>query len=87
MKTWSLINYFDVLGNAKDGYEVNDQCIEFADLVIADDATDKDILNYLKKIGFLTTSDMRKLMIEDLGDHIEISKKDGYPICGLSINN
>lgn len=87
MKTWSLINYFDVWGNAKDGYEVNNQCIEFADLVIADDATDKDILNYLKEIGFLTTSDMRKLMIENLGDYIEISKKDRYPICGLIINN
>lgn len=28
MPTYSLINYFDVWGNAKDGWEVNNLCTE-----------------------------------------------------------
>ena len=29
---YTLINYFDVWGNAADGFEVNNQCIECDDL-------------------------------------------------------
>ena len=81
---YELINYFDVWGNAEDGWEVNNQCIEFRDLVITEDASDKDILNYLVDIGFLATSDMRKLLVDNSGDMIEIfEKKSMKPICGL----
>ena len=81
MDRWRLINYFDVWGNEKDGYEVNNQCVEFDDLYIADDATDKDILNYLKDTGFLKTSDKRKVRICDCGDLIEIEAvKGNYPL-------
>ena len=69
---YELINYFDVWGNAEDGWEINNQCVEFRDLVITDGATDKDILNYLVDIGFLATSDMRKLLVDNNGDVIEI---------------
>jgi len=87
MGKWSLINYTDVCGNAKDGWEVNDQCIEFDDLIITEDATNKDILNYLKQIGFLATSDMRRIAIEDMGDMIEIFARKGMmPICRLQPN-
>lgn len=87
MKKYSLINYFDVWGNAKDGWEVNNQCVEFDDLVITDDATEKDILKYLVSIGFLTTSDRRKVRVDDLGDYMEIyAVKGNMPLGLLRVN-
>lgn len=78
---WKLVNYFDVWGDEEGGWQVNDLCVEFDDLNITDDATDKDILEYLRQIGFLSTSDMRRLYLEDMGDMIEIyQRKDNYPL-------
>ena len=86
--TYSLINYFDVRGNPQDGYEVNDQCVEFTVLVITEVATDKDILEYLVSIGFLATADRRRLVVEDNGDFIEIYERKGMkPICSLRDNS
>ncbi len=85
--TYTLINYFDVWGNSRDGWEVNDQCIEFDDLIIDDDANDQDILHYLKDIGFLVTTDRRRLEVVDDGTTIEVYQKKGMkPICGLIPN-
>lgn len=89
MRTYTLINYFDVWGNQDDGYEVNNQCVEFDDLVITDDATDKDILNYLasEAVNFLTTSDMRRVRLENLGDAMEIyAVKEHRPLGVLMPN-
>ena len=72
-----LVNYFDVWGNAKDGWEVNNQCIEFDDLYITDDCSKKEILNYLRDTGYLTTSDMRRLEVIDYGELIEINERKG----------
>lgn len=85
MGKYELINYFDVWGNAKDGWEVNNQCVEFDDLVITDDATEKDILNYLVSIKFLTTSDRRRVRIEEYGaEMMEIYEVKGHrPIASL----
>ena len=84
---YTLINYFDIWGNADDGWEINDECAERDDLVIADDASDKDILIYLKQIGFLATDDMRRLVVEDLVDCIEIYERKGMrPLCSLRRN-
>ena len=83
---YRLVNYFDVWGNKKDGYEVNNSCIEFDDLIILDEATEKDILKYLVDIGFLTTSDRRKIRIIDSGDWLEIEAvKNNYPIGRLEL--
>lgn len=87
MKKYSLINYFDVWGNAKDGWEVNNQCVKFDDLVITDDATEKDILGYLVSIGFLATSDRRKVRVDDLGDYMEIYAVKGNMPLGLLREN
>ena len=84
--TYTLINYFDVLGNPKDGFIVNNQCVECADLVIADDATDKDIVVYLRDHGYLTTADMRKLSVVSDGTNLEITLKNGMPLFGLMLN-
>lgn len=82
-KKYSLVNYFDVWGNAKDGWEVNNQCIEFDDLVITNDATEKEILNYLVQIGFLATSDRRRIRLEEYAiDALEIYEVKGHKPLG-----
>ena len=87
VNTYTLINYFDVWGNKKDGYEVNNQCIEKDDIVITDDATPKEICEYLVQIGMLKTSDMRRLEVIDWGNSIEINeRKSGKPLFGLHMN-
>ena len=81
---YDLIHYFDVWGNPKDGWEVNNQCVEANDLHIEPDCTDKEILNFLVTIGFLTTSDMRRVRLENLGDAMEIyAVKGNMPIGAL----
>ena len=75
VRQFMLINYFDVWGNAKDGWEVNDACTECDDLCITDDATDKEICQYLERNGYLNTSDMRMLAVEENGEMIEIYER------------
>lgn len=77
-----FINYFDVWGNKIDGYEVNNLCIEFDDLIIAEELYNgKDLIKYLYDIEFFNTHDMRKFIIEDMGELIEIyQKKDLFPL-------
>ena len=79
MEKYKLINYFDVWGNAEEGWEVNNLCTEMEDITITNDATDKEILEYLVSIGFLTTSDMRKVRLENScsPDMIEIYQVKG----------
>ena len=87
MNKFTLINYFDVWGNEKDGWEVNNQCIEFDDIHLADDITDKEICEYLRQTGYLTTSDMRRLAVVNWGDNIEIYEKKGMkPLYCLQLN-
>ena len=85
MKRYDLIHYFDVWKNECGDYEVNNQCVEFSDLHIDDAASDKEILEYLVSIGFLRTSDMRKIRIEDYAaGMLEIYAVKGYePIAAL----
>ena len=80
-RKYRLVNYFDVWGNEKDGYEVNNLCTEADDLWIDDDSTTKEIANFLVSIGFLNTNDMRRLYFEDDGTYIEIYQRKGmYPL-------
>lgn len=81
--TYDLINYFDVLGNAKDGWEVNNQCVEATDLYIAPDSTDKEVLKFLVQIKFLSTSDRRRVGVEWYGDGYEIYAVKGHKPIGL----
>lgn len=84
MERYELINFFDVLGNAKDGWEINNQCVEFDDLYISEDATKKEILEYLVDRGFLNTSDMRRIYIDCYGDGITVFERKGLkPLCEL----
>lgn len=85
MSKYTLVNYFDVWGNEKEGYEINNLCNEVEGITITDDATEKDILKYLVQIGFLTTSDRRKVRIDTTDwDMMEIyAVKGNYPIGSL----
>ena len=66
---------------------MNISCPLYHDLVIADDATDQDILTYLKTTGYLTTDDPQKVYLQDDGDMIEIMQKEGdMPLGRLSRN-
>ena len=84
---YTLINYFDVWGNAAEGFTVNNQCIECNDLYIDDAATNKDIVKHLKKAGYLLTDDLRRLSVVNFGSYMEVQKKDGFPLFGLMPNN
>ena len=88
MKTYKLINYFDVWGNEEDGFEVNNCCAEFDDLIIAESAIDNDIIDYLYNIGFLNNNDYTKFTVESFdADFIEIfASENMYPICRLEAN-
>ena len=88
MKTYSLINYFDVWGNEEDGFEVNNCCVEFDDLCITPEASDNDIIDYLYNLGFLNNNDYTKFTVESFdADFIEIfASDDMYPICRLEAN-
>ena len=74
---WQLIDYFDVWGNANDGWDVNDCRVVEENIWLDNSVTNKEILKYLEKIGYLNTSDMRKLVVEDIGDIIEINQRKG----------
>ena len=84
---WTYTAYDDVWGNEEDGWQVNNLHVEFDDLTIADDASDKETLNYLKDKNLVPTSDMRRIGIDSSGDMLEIyMKKGGFPIGRLSLN-
>lgn len=79
---YKLIDYYDVLGNEEEGYEVNNLCTCVTGIEIADDATDTDIINYLKSINFLSEKATTET-VELEGDnfYIELTEKEtGYPL-------
>lgn len=80
--TYNVTNYFDVWGNVKDGYTVNDSC-GAGTLSVPYGATDKDLCSALKRAGILASDDMRRIKVVDMGGSIEITRKDGYPLFGL----
>lgn len=80
---YKLIDYFDVLGNAEYGYEVNDVCTVEKDIIISDNASDKEIIDQLiDVIGYLTPEARETVQLESSdGYFIEINViADGMPI-------
>ena len=49
---YQLIDY-DTIGNSRDGYEVNDAHLTSTFVDLKEDATNKDIISALKKVGYL----------------------------------
>lgn len=88
MKTYKLIDYFDVWHNDEEGYWVNDLRVEAEGITITDDATNEDIFNYLKDtIGYLgPEAEFEKFDFDGDDFSIEISTTvngEWYPICRL----
>lgn len=79
---YKLIDYYDVLGNEEDGYEVNNLSTCVTGIEIADDTTDADIINYLKSINFLSENATTETVELDGDDfYIELTEKEtGYPL-------
>ena len=81
---WRVVNYFDVWGNARDGWEVNNLC-EHA-IITANIETRADVLKALKACDFLRPH-VRLNMIDfpiGIGDVTEVdARKDGRPLCRL----
>lgn len=85
MLKYRLIDYFDVWGNQKDGWQVNGVCEEFTS-ELPDDFTHGDILKDLKQQGFLKKH-VRTNMLDfyPLGfEMLEISaRRNGAPLCRI----
>lgn len=79
---YKLIDHYDVLGNEEDGYEVNNLNTVVTGIEITDDATDTDIINYLKSINFLSEKATTETVELDGDDfYIELTEKEtGYPL-------
>lgn len=86
---WKLVDYFDVWSNEEDGYWVNDLAVLFDDLYITEDASDREIFDYLKDVA--KYSRLQDLKFEDVswdGDDffIELTTEreyGEYPLCRL----
>ena len=82
-----LIDYFDVWGNATDGWEVNNLCTVEEDIVIAEDSTDEEIIDFLVRIEYLKPEARENVHLESYDNEmIEIVQtKDDYPIGRLEM--
>ena len=78
---YKLIDYFDVWGNATDGWEVNDLTTVEDDIVIAEDSTDEEIIDFLIQIEYLKPEAKENIHLESQdNEFIEIVQtKDDYP--------
>ena len=84
---YKLIDYFDVWGNAEDGWEVNDLTTVEDDIVIAEDSTDEEIIDFLVRIEYLKPEAKELVHLESYNNEmIEIVQtKDDYPIGRLGM--
>lgn len=83
---YKLIDYFDIWGNQKDGYVVNDQIDTHIRLDIPYDATDEELVRELVDVGFLgnnaTTENVRVEWSDEAFCELFEMETD-YPLCCL----
>ena len=79
LDVYRLVNYFDVWGNEKDGFEVNDLCYA-GWYVVSEKATNKHFIKTMRKD--LGVKPRLRLQVNgDCGEMIEIEhKSSGEPI-------
>lgn len=84
---YKLIDYFDIWGNATDGWEVNDLTTVEDDIVIVEDSTDEEIIDFLIQIEYLKPEARENVHLESYDNEmIEIVQtKDDYPIGRLEM--
>lgn len=81
---YSVIDYFDVWYNDKEGYFVNDLARTNFKIDINDDDTTDDIISKLVSIDYLTEDAIGNIDIDWYGNMCELSiSKTGEPICRL----
>lgn len=79
----SVTNYFDVWGNKKDGWEVNNWCADEYTVRKFDIFDKQAVLRFLKRIDFLLPSvRVKSLTWEDTDRGWIIDQaSDGCPVC------
>lgn len=84
---YKLIDYFDVWGNATDGWEVNDLTTVEDDIILAEDLTDEEIIDFLIQIEYLKPEAKGNVYLESQDNEmIEIVQtKDDCPIGRLEM--
>lgn len=84
---YKLIDYFDVWGNATDGWEVNDLTTVEDDIVITEDSTDEEIIDFLVRIDYLKPEVKELVYLESYDNEmIEIiARENDYPIGRLEM--
>ena len=81
MNKYQLVNYFDVLGNESEGWEVNNLCKEDIFIEVNDTDTDKDIIQKIIDEGFFIPAAIDKINVMNYGpDFYELEDKtNDYP--------
>ena len=84
---YKLIDYFDVWGNATDGWEVNDLTTVEDDIVITEDSTDEEIIDFLVRIDYLKPEVKELVYLESYDNEmIEIiARENDYPLGRLEM--
>ena len=85
MKYVCVTNYFDVWGNKKEGFTVNNQCHDY--YTTKSPMISKDeFLRFLKRINFLRKSVRKNSLIwEDMECGYELEDKNYCPICMVEL--
>ena len=80
-----VTNYFDVWGNKKEGWEVNNCCHDVYNVRRFDPYNKAATLRFLKRIDFLKKSvRLASLSIEEAENALYISQsRDGCPVCAV----
>jgi hypothetical protein len=83
---YNLVNYFDVWGNAVEGWEVNNLCSEGI-VEITENATKSDLIQALIDKGFFLDTVIEKdVEIQNDFEMIEFFVESNmYPICRLEL--
>lgn len=82
-------NHFDVWGNKKDGWEINESRYEEITVTLHDTASDKDVLQALKDSVFLNKY-ARITSVIIIGDEFGweiMQKKDSKPLCRVELKS
>ncbi len=86
MRKFRLINYFDVWGNARDGWEINNQCEEAILEFDKEWPSEQEVVAKLKEIGFFKKH-VRMNMVHFCREYMDIyvieQKRDYKPVCAL----
>lgn len=50
---WSLVDYFDVVGNEENGWEVNNLAVVEEEIYLDEEISEAELLKFLKRIGWM----------------------------------